>query len=95
MQTIRQFPSWFSKQKPSGKLFIGCSGLFVLFCLCVILVDLSPSTPMPAPTQDIAAVYTQAFETAWASLPTWAGIHDNREPSPSLTTAPAPESEKP
>jgi hypothetical protein len=46
MQTIQQFPSWFSKQKLSGKVAIGCAGLFVLCCLFIIpIAILSPSTP--------------------------------------------------
>lgn len=50
MQTIRQFPSWFSKQKLSGKLAIGCAGFFMLCCVCSVPVAiLSPSTPTPKP----------------------------------------------
>jgi hypothetical protein len=46
MPTIQQFPSWFSKQKLSGKVAIGCAGLFVLCCLFIIpIAILSPSTP--------------------------------------------------
>ncbi|MDP1624671.1 MAG: hypothetical protein Q8L64_02770 [bacterium] len=48
MQTIQQFPSWFSKQKLSGKVAIGCVGLFMLCCLCSVpYAILSPSTPTP------------------------------------------------
>ena len=51
MQTIRQFPSWFSKQKPSGKLAIGCAGLVLLCCVCGIPITVfSPSTPTPEVT---------------------------------------------
>lgn len=45
MQMIQQFPSWFSKQKPTGKLAIGCAGLFVLCCICSIPITLmTPSS---------------------------------------------------
>jgi len=37
MQTIQKFSTWFSKQKFSGKLAIGCAGLVGFFCLCNIL----------------------------------------------------------
>ncbi len=48
MQTIQQFRTWFAKQKLSGKLAIGCVGLFMLCCVCSIPVAiLSPSTPTP------------------------------------------------
>jgi hypothetical protein len=48
MQTIHQFPSWFAKQKLSGKLAVGCAGLFILCCVCSVPVAiLSPSTPTP------------------------------------------------
>lgn len=48
MKTIQKFPSWFAKQKLSGKLAIGCAGLFLLLCLCSIPIAIfSPSTPTP------------------------------------------------
>jgi hypothetical protein len=48
MQTIHQFPSWFAKQKLSGKLAVGCAGLFILCCVCSVPVAiLSPSSPTP------------------------------------------------
>ncbi len=48
MQTIQQFPAWISKQKPSGKLAIGCIGLLMLFCAgSFIASSISPSTPTP------------------------------------------------
>ncbi len=50
MQTIQQFPSWFSKQKLSGKVAIGCSGIFMLCCLCSVpYAILSPATPTSTP----------------------------------------------
>lgn len=48
MQKIQQFPSWFAKQKLSGKLAIGCASLFMLCCLCSVpigIFGLSKSTP--------------------------------------------------
>ena len=51
MQTIQQFPLWFSKQKLSGKVAIGCAGLFMLCCLCSVPISiLNPPTPMLTPT---------------------------------------------
>lgn len=48
MQAIQKFSTWFSKQKLVGKLAIGCSGLFVLLCLCSVPIAIfSPSTPTP------------------------------------------------
>ena len=50
MQTIRQFPLWFSKQKLSGKVAIGCAGIFMLCCLCSVpYAILNPSTPTSTP----------------------------------------------
>ena len=52
MQRIQQFPSWFSKQKLSGKLAVGCAALITLFCVCSIPVAIfSPSTPTPEVTK--------------------------------------------
>jgi hypothetical protein len=47
MKTIQRFPSWFSKQKLSGKVAIGCASLIILCCLCSVPISiLSPSTPI-------------------------------------------------
>jgi hypothetical protein len=43
---IQQFFTWFSKQKFSGKVAIGCVSLFMFCCLCSIpMAILSPSKP--------------------------------------------------
>ena len=56
MQTIRQFPLWFAKQKLSGKLAIRCAGSFLLCCICGVPVAIfSPSTPTPEFTKTAAA----------------------------------------
>ena len=56
MQSIRQFPSWFGRQKLSGKLAIGCAGLFLLCCICSVPVAiLSPSTSTPDSTETAVA----------------------------------------
>lgn len=48
MQTVQNFSAWFSKQKIFGKVAIGCSGLFILCCLCSVPVAiLNPSSPTP------------------------------------------------
>lgn len=68
MQTIQQIPSWFSKQKLSGKVTIGCAGLFMLCCLCSVPVAiLSPSQPastVALTPVDISNIQTAAFNTA-------------------------------
>lgn len=59
MQTIQQFPSWFAKQKLSGKLAIGCASLFMLCCLCSIpMAILSPANPPSAPVSTSTPVPT-------------------------------------
>ncbi len=48
MQKLQQLPSWFAKQKLSGKLAIGCAGLLMLCCFCSIpVVIFSPSSSTP------------------------------------------------
>lgn len=72
MKTIQQFPSWFSKQKLSGKLAIGCTGLFIAFCLCSFVVSiLSPSKPASETAStpvDVSGLQTAAFNTALAGI---------------------------
>ena len=89
MQKIQQFFTWFSKQKLSGKIFIGCSGIFLLLCLCSVpMAILSPSTPTQE-SADVSALQTAAVEaaivsinqTATASVPT-------NSPEPTITPAP-------
>lgn len=59
MKTIQQFLVWFPKQKLSGKLFIGCSGLLILFCLCSFLtVMLSPENTPPEVKNTVVAEAT-------------------------------------
>jgi hypothetical protein len=68
MQTIQNAISWFSKQKLGGKIFIGCSGIFLLLCLCSFpMALLSPSTPTPD-SADVSALQTAAVETAVVSI---------------------------
>ena len=56
MQTIQQFRSWFGRQKLTGKLAIGCAGLFLLCCICSVPVAIfSPSTPTPEITEPTVA----------------------------------------
>lgn len=71
MQAIQQFPSWFSKQKPSGKVAIGCASLFILCCLCSVpIAILSPSNPTPevvvSTPVDVSNLQTVAVGTAFA-----------------------------
>jgi hypothetical protein len=55
MRTIQEFPAWFSKQKLGGKLFIGCSGLVIIFCLCSFpIAILNPATPTPTPIPEFS-----------------------------------------
>ncbi len=68
MKTVQQFPAWFAKQKLSGKLFIGCSGLVMLLCLCGLpIAVLSPPTQTPE-TMNVSSIQTSAFETAMAGI---------------------------
>jgi len=56
MKTIQQFPSWFSKQKLSGKVAIGGVSLLIFCCLCSIpIAIISPSTPKPEATKTSVA----------------------------------------
>jgi len=65
MQTIQQFTSWFSKQKLSGKVAVGCSTLFFLCCLCSIPISiLNPATQTPG------VVNTFATEVPSTLVPT-------------------------
>ncbi|MBV6467495.1 MAG: hypothetical protein PGMFKBFP_02857 [Anaerolineales bacterium] len=68
MQTVQKTATWFSKQGLFGKVAIGCSGLFMLCCLCSIpIAVLSPSTPTPKAT-GVSSVQTPAIETAMAEI---------------------------
>lgn len=50
METVQQSSTWFSKQGLFVKVAIGCSGLFVLCCLCSIPIAIfSPAAPTPTP----------------------------------------------
>lgn len=70
MQTIQQFPSWFAKQKLSGKLAIGCASLFMLCCLCSIPVAiLSPTTPPSSPVSISTSVSTSTPVPTSTSTP--------------------------
>lgn len=70
MQTIRQFPSWFSKQKFSGKVAIGCAGLFMLCCLCSVpMAILNPSTSTPEITKT-AVVEVSSSPVSESAIPT-------------------------
>lgn len=59
---------WFSKQKLSGKILIGCLGLFILFCLCgfpIAFFSRATSTPQKAasPPVDVSNNQTEAVRT--------------------------------
>ncbi len=70
MQTIRQFPSWFSKQKFSGKVAIGCAGLFMLCCLCSVpMAILNPATPTPEITKTVV-VEVSSSPISESAIPT-------------------------
>jgi hypothetical protein len=79
MQTIQQFPSWFSKQKLSGKVAIGFASLFLLCCLCSVpMAILSPSEPtsevvstpidVSLTDMDVSSIQTAAVNTAVAGI---------------------------
>jgi hypothetical protein len=82
MQTIQQFPSWFSKQKLSGKVAIGCAGLFTLCCLCSVpIAILNPATPTPEAANTSVVVQTEEP----AEIPT-----NTLLPIPTVTFPPEP-----
>lgn len=84
MQTIQQFPSWFAKQKLSGKLAIGCAGFFVICCLCSVPISiLSPSTPTPEIENTAVVEVVSTPTTAETTLPT-----DIPQVAPSETSLP-------
>lgn len=86
MQTIRQFPSWLSKQKLSGKVAIGCAGLVLLCCICGVPVAIfSPSTPTPEVTET-AIVEVSPSPIAEPATPTETAL---AEVLPTETIAPS------
>jgi hypothetical protein len=106
MQTIQQFPSWFAKQKLSGKLAIGCASLFMLCCLCSVPIGiLSPSKSTPEVTKTVmveflpspvseSAIPTET--TVAAVLPTETiipTIAPSNTPAPTPTLQPTPSQE--
>jgi hypothetical protein len=93
MQTIQKFPTWFSKQKLGGKLAVGCSSLFIFFCLCVFSVAVlgpSPSNVEAASTPvDVSSIQTIAFETAVAGVyQTTTANSPTMTPFPTITPTP-------
>ncbi|MBT3313357.1 MAG: hypothetical protein HN390_01970 [Anaerolineae bacterium] len=60
MKTVQQSSAWFSKQNLLVKTAIGCSGLFMICCLCSVPVAiLIPSTPTPeTSTTPVAQIET-------------------------------------
>ena len=82
MKAISEFPGWFSKQKLSGKLFIGCTGLIFFICLCgIIPAIITPSKQAPKITSALLTT-TPTFQQADSVVfTTW---------TPTLTHTPAP-----
>lgn len=82
MQAIQKFLTWFEKQKPAGKLVIGCAGLVLLCCICSVPIGLlNPSKSTPEVTRTIfAAVPTET--TAAVVSPTGTLISPTIAPSP-------------
>ena len=95
MQTIQKFSTWFSQQKLSGKLAIGCVGLFMLFCLCSVPIAIfSPSTPTPE-TMDVASLQTAAVETALVGINQTAMVNvPTNTAEPTYTPAPTETSDQ-
>lgn len=87
MQTIQKFPSWFSKQKLSGKVAIGCAGILMLCCLCSVpYAILNPSTPTPiAQNTSIAQVEPSPIATQTESV---AEVVPTATPKPTNTLLP-------
>ncbi|HXF70000.1 MAG TPA: hypothetical protein VNK89_09350 [Thermoflexus sp.] len=77
MPMIQQFTSWFAKQKLSGKLAIGCAGLFMLCFVCSVpIAILSPSTPTTEieNTVVVEAVSTPTIEVVSSPIATETAI---------------------
>jgi len=94
MQTIQQFPSWFSKQKLSGKVAIGCAGIFMLCCLCSVpYAILSPSTPTPiAQNTSVAQVESSPIAAQTESV---AEVLPTDTPEPTNTPLPPTPTQNP
>lgn len=87
MKTVQKTATWFSKQGLFGKVAIGCSGLFVLCCLCSIpIAILNPSTPTPKAT-GVSSVQTPAIETVIVEIrPSATANSPTNTPVPILPT---------
>jgi hypothetical protein len=93
MQTIQNFSAWFSKQKLVGKVAIGCSGLFILCCLCSVPVAiLNPPTPTPKANNTSVAEVQSTPLASETQLPTNIPITDTPAPTDIPTLPPAGES---
>ena len=86
MQAIKQFSTWFSKQKLIAKLAIGVSSGILLCCLCSIpIAILSPSTSTPE------ARNTSVANVQETQIPTQ--VEESKETAtPAPTDTPAPTS---
>jgi hypothetical protein len=94
MQTIQQFPSWFSKQKLGGKVAIGCASLFILCCLCSIpIAILSPTTPKPV-TQNTSVAQVQSSPIA-AQTESVIEVAPTTTPKPTNTPLPPTPTQNP
>jgi len=95
MQTIQQFPSWFSKQKLSGKVAIGCAGIFMLCCLCSVpYAILNPSTPTPI-AQNTSVVAQVESSPIAAQTESIAEVVPTATPEPTNTPLPPTPTQNP
>lgn len=73
MQTVRRFFTWYSdtfrKQKPVGKIVVGCVSFFVLCCLCSVPIGiLNPATPTPEVKNTAPEIKNTAVALAWTTV---------------------------
>ncbi len=93
MQTVQNFSAWFSKQKIFGKVAIGCSGLFILCCLCSVPVAiLNPSTPTPEASNPSVAEVQATPLAGETQMPTNISVTDTPAPTEIPTLSPSGES---
>jgi hypothetical protein len=92
MQTVQNFSAWFSKQKLFGKVAIGCSGLFILCCLCSVPVAiLNPSTPTPQVSNPSVAEVQATPLAGETQMPTNIPVTDTPVPTAIPTLPPVGE----
>lgn len=66
MMVVRRFSSWYSRQKISGKLAVGCGGLLLLCCVCSVPITILNPSPV---TENKSAEVIEAPESPTELVP--------------------------